>query len=88
MTSVYILVSVRALLKAYDWKHASVIYDTHGVFYREAGPSMITDFDEDPDFPSAYPVEFNRTDQWNPKDVLVDASRHTRGTHNGKQSGA
>ena len=43
---------------------------------------MITDFDEDPDFPSAYPVEFNRTDQWSPKDVLVDASRHTRGTRN------
>ena len=46
---------------------------------------MITDFDEDPDFPSAYPVEFNRTDQWSPKDVLVDASRHTRGNSPGLQ---
>ena len=72
-------VSVRALLKVYKWEHVSIIYDILEVFYREAGPSMITDFEEDLDFPLAYPVPFNRSNDWSPRDVLIDASRHARG---------
>ena len=72
-------VSVRALLKVYNWEHVSIIYDVWEVFYREAGPSMTLDFEEDEDFPPAYPVPFNQMHQWNAEDVLTDASKHARG---------
>ena len=75
-----VTVSVRALLSTYNWAHVSIIYDEFEVFYREAAPSMVSDFELDEDFPMAYPVPFKSNHRWNPKELLVAASKHARGT--------
>ena len=73
--------SVRALLDKYGWFHVSIIYDTDEIFYRVAGPSMVSDIEEDPAFPDPHPVPFERLTDWNPGQTLQTASDHARGTN-------
>ncbi|XP_053378037.1 atrial natriuretic peptide receptor 1-like [Mercenaria mercenaria] len=73
-----ISVSVRALLREYDWRHVSIIYDEDEIFYLVAGPSMVHDFEMDSEFPDSNPVPFKRTKDWSPPDTLNKASRHAR----------
>lgn len=75
-------VSVRALLKEFNWKHVSIIYDEDEVFYLNAGPSMVTDFEEDPQFPASHPVPFRSTKSWVPENILKEASNYARGKSN------
>ena len=72
-------VSVRALLSDWKWRHVSMIYDEHEVFYQRMAPAMISDFLGDDDFPALHPVKFNRSQPWDPTDLLIDASAHARG---------
>ena len=71
--------SVRALLKEFNWKHVSIIYDMDEIFYLNSGPSMVEDFEEDPLFPASHAVPFHRTKDWIPENTLKDASEHARG---------
>lgn len=71
--------SVRALLKEFNWKHVSIIYDEDEIFYLNAGPSMVEDFDVDPLFPDSHAVPFRRTENWVPENTLKNAANYARG---------